>query len=62
VTQADAAIVQSAVDEASVESFQRMMYLMAVLALEGVLMALAFIQTHSTHREQYEAEARSAIG
>ena len=57
MTEADTAIVQSAVDEVFVESFQRMMYLMAVLVLGDALMALAFIQTHPTHGEPCKAEA-----
>ena len=57
MTEAETAIVQSVVDEAVVESFQRMLYLMAVLVLGDALMALAFIQTHPTHGEPCKAEA-----
>jgi len=57
LSEANAVVIQRAIDESFVDSFRRMMYLLAVLALGSALVALAFIQTHPAHGEQYKAEA-----
>jgi hypothetical protein len=56
-SEANAIVIQRAIDESFVDSFRRMMYLLALLALGSALVALAFIQKHPTHGEQYKAEA-----
>ena len=57
LSEANAVVIQRATDESFVDSFRRMMYLLAVLALGSALVAPAFIQTHPAHGEQYKAEA-----
>ena len=57
LSEAQVEFVQRAIDESFVDSFRALMYLLAVLAFGSALVALAFIETHPKHGEQYKAEA-----